>query len=351
MQKYTDDDKRMTSKEAIKRFVNDNDSFVFANCLYSMPLALTHELIRQEKKNLMVFQQGGIDEVDQLLEARLIDRAVIAYDLRMGGKRFVAPIDRAMKEGGVKVEGMSHFSLLSMMKAGAMGYPFIPVLSGIRRTDVVQRQGFLEDQRFGEVEDPFSGNKILVVKGYNPDFALMHVQRADKAGNAQLCGAMINSKWAALASKKVIISAEKIVSTEVIMSSPHLTIVPAHKVCAVVECPWGAHPSELAGHYDNDMVFRALYFASIGAEDSFKTWLDEWVYGMSDRREYMEHYIDTFGVDTLDALKAKPFPSVPADYGFSFSRTWDDAGNSEQLGMNMEEFVKMLEEKGGMVNG
>ncbi len=351
MQKFMDSDKRMTSKEAIKRFVNDGESFVFANCLYSMPLALTHELIRQGKKNLMVFQQGGIEEVDQLLGARLIDRAVIAYNFRMGGKRFVSPIDRAMKAGRVKVEEMTNHTLLSMMKAGAMGYPFIPVLSGIRKTDVVQRRGFLGDQRFGEVEDPFSGEKTLVVKGHNPDFALMHVQRADKAGNAQLWGAMINSKWAALASNKVIISAEEIVDTEVIMSSPHLTIVPSHKVCAVVECPWGAHPSELAGHYDNDMVFRAMYFASISSEDTLKAWLDEWVYGMADRKEYMKHYIDTFGTGTLNALKAKPFPSVPADYGFSFSRTWDDTGYSEQLGMNMEEFVEMLEEKGGMVNG
>jgi len=59
-----------------------------------------------------------------------------------------------------------------------------------------------------------------VVKGYNPDFALMHVQRADKAGNGQLWGAMINSKWAALAAKKVILSCEEIVDTEVIMSIP-----------------------------------------------------------------------------------------------------------------------------------
>ncbi|MBU3917376.1 hypothetical protein KKA14_17730 [bacterium] len=351
MRKYMDNDKRMTSKDAIERFTNDGDSFVFANCLYSMPLALTHELIRQERKNLMVFQQGGIEEVDQLLEARAINKAVIAYNFRLGGKRLVSPIDRAMKEGRVEVEEMTNHTLLSMMKAGAMGYPFIPVLSGIRRTDVVQRQGFLGDQRFGEVKDPFSGNSTLVVKGYNPDFALMHVQRADKAGNAQLWGAMINSKWAALAAKKVIISTEEIVDTDVIKSAPHLTIVPAHKVCAVVECPWGAHPSELAGHYDNDMVFRALFFAATSEEDSLKAWLDQWVFGVKDRSEYIQQYVDIFGKDSLDALKAKPFPSVSADYGFSFSRTWDDNGYSETMGMNMEEFVNMLEVKGGMIHG
>ncbi len=351
MIKYMDKDKQMTSKEAIQRFINDGESFVFANCLYSMPLALTHELIRQKKKNLMVFQQGGIEEVDQLLEAGAVNRAVIAYNFRMGGSRFVSPIDRAMKDGRVKVEEMTNHTLLSMMKAGAMGYPFIPVLSGIRRTDVVQRRGFLGDQRFAEVEDPFSGKKTLVVKGYNPDFALMHVQRADKSGNAQLWGAMINSKWAALAAKKVIISAEQIVDTEVIMSAPHLTIVPAHKVCAVVECPWGAHPSEIAGHYDNDMIFRSLFFSTIGDKKAMKNWMDQWIYGVKDREEYMKNYVDMFGSDLLDSLKAKPFLSAPADYGFTFTRVWNNENYSETLGMNMDQFEKMLEEKGGIING
>ncbi|MBU2511152.1 hypothetical protein KJ966_07430 [bacterium] len=351
MQKYMDKDKRMTAREAVEQFVKDGDSFVFANCLYSMPLALSHELIRQRKKNLMVFQQGGIEEIDQLLGGRVIDRLVMAYNFRAGGRRLVTPLDRAMKEERVEVEEMTNHTLLSTMKAGAMGYPFIPVMSGIRSTDVVQKQGFLGDQCFGETIDPFTGDRTLVVKGYNPDFALMHVQRADKAGNGQLWGAMINSKWAALASKKVILSAEEIVDAEVIMSAPHLTIVPSHKVCAVVECPWGAHPTELAGHYDSDTIFRAIFFGSTGAEESMDAWMNEWIFGMKDRQEYIRHYRDLYGDDTLDALKAQPFLSKPADYGFTFTRTWDDEGFSKQLGMNMEQFTNMLKEKGGLING
>jgi len=351
MQKYMDRDKRMTAREAIEQFVNDGDTFAFANCLYSMPLALSHELIRQKKKNLMVFQQGGVEEIDQLLSARVIDRLVMAYNFRAGGRRLVTPLDRAMKENRVEVEEMTNHTLLSMMKAGAMGYPFIPVMSGIKTTDVVKKQGFLKDQRFGETIDPFSGEKTLVVKGYNPDFALMHVQRADKAGNGQLWGAMINSKWASLASNKVILSAEEIVDTEVIMSAPHLTIVPSHKVCAVVECPWGAHPTELAGHYDCDMIFRALFFGSTGNDESLEKWMDEWIFGMKDRQEYIQHYIELYGDDTLNALKAKPYLSTPADYGFTFNQTWNSDGYSNQLGLNKEEFVNMLKEKGGLING
>ena len=145
--------------------------------------------------------------------------------------------------------------------------------------------------------------------------------------------------------------AEKIVDSDVIKSSPHLTIVPAHKVAAVVECPFGAHPSELAGHYDYDMPFRALFVASSQSPEGMRAWLDEWIYGVSDRKEYIEHYVEKFGGDTLETLKSKPFVSTPADYGFPFTRIWDEDDNSEQLGMSMEEFIEMLDKKGVLIDG
>ncbi len=351
MEKYMERDKLMTGAEAIDRFVHDGESFVFANCLTAMPLALLHDLIRSGKKDLMLFQQGGIDEVDLLLTAGAIDRLVVAYNFRLGGKRANPPLDRALKEGRVKIQEMTNFTLLAMMKAGAMGYSFIPVLSGLRVSDVVRKQGFLGSQCFAEVTDPFTGRPTLVVKGYTPDFALMHVQRADRAGNGQLWGAMINSKWAALAAKRIILSAEEIVDTDVVMSSPHLTIAPAHKVCAVVHCPWGAHPSEMAGCYDYDMVFRALYFAALGSPEAMKAWMDEWIYGVPDRAGYLEHYREKFGQECLDAIKAKPFKSVPADYGYSFTPTWDENGYSETYGMSMDEFIRFMEEKGILHEG
>ena len=349
MEKYMNTNKLMTMKEAINKFVKDGDSFVFANCLTGMPLATTHEIIRSGKKGMMVFQQGGIEELDLLVEAGSVDRVALAYNFRAGGKRLQTPLDRAIKEKRIKVEEFTNFTLLSMMKAGAMGYPFIPVLSGIRVTDIVKKRGFFGDDKFAEIADPFSDQKILVVKPQNPDFAVMHVQRADKAGNGQLWGAMINSKWAALAAKKIVLSAEKIVDSEIITSSPHLTIAPAHKVCAVVECPWGAHPCEMAGHYDYDMVFRALFLASNGSAASMKTWMDEWIYDLPDRKAYIEHYVDKFGKDALDSRKAKPFLSAPADYGFTFTKQWDEKGYSKEFGMNMEQFVSYLDEKGALI--
>ena len=85
----------------------------------------------------------------------------------------------------------------------------------------------------------------MLVPALNPDVCIIHVQRADKFGNAQFWGAMGSVQAAALASKRIIVSCEEIVEHEVIASSPHFTIIPAFRTNAVVEMPWGAHPSEV----------------------------------------------------------------------------------------------------------
>jgi|GEM_PF-4307119 len=95
MEAYMESDKRMTAKEAIERFVRDGDSFVIANCLTGMPLALVHELIRAGRRRLLLFHQGGIEEVDLLLAGGAIDRLVLAYNLRMGGRGWHARRIRA----------------------------------------------------------------------------------------------------------------------------------------------------------------------------------------------------------------------------------------------------------------
>jgi len=191
----------------------------------------------------------------------------------------------------------------------------------------------------------------VVVKGRNPDVAVVHVQRADKSGNAQLWGALINTKWACLASQKVIVSCEQVVDEETILRSPHLTIVPGFRVCAVVEEPWGAHPSDVIGFYDYDMIFRSLFFMQTMSEEGGKAWMDEWIYGIEDRQAYLQHYTDRFGLKYLNDLRARPFLSIPADYGSTGRRAWDAEDISFNFYMTRGEFLQALEEKGGFVDG
>ena len=92
-------------------------------------------------------------------------------------------------------------------------------------------------------------------------------------------------------------------------------VVPVVKACAVVEEPWSAHPEAMYGHYDNDLAFRIFYEHSTYDDHKAKEWMDEWVYAIRDRKEYIEHYVERFGFDKLMRLKLKPFYSGSVNYG------------------------------------
>jgi hypothetical protein len=79
--------------------------------------------------------------------------------------------------------------------------------------------------------------------------------------------------------------------------------------------------------------------------------MDEWVYGVENRQEYLQHYADRFGLKYLNELKARSYLSVPADYGASWRRAWDDDDVSFNFQMTRDEFLQALEEKGGFVDG
>src|SRR5208337_5473567 len=104
----------------------------------------------------------------------------------------------------------------------------------------------------------------------NPDVCIVHVQRADKFGNAQYWGAMGSVQAAALASRRIIVSCEEIVQHDVIASSPHFTIIPAYRANAVVEMPWGAHPTEVVGYYNADKAGQTILALGLMKEDTCK---------------------------------------------------------------------------------
>jgi len=110
-------------------------------------------------------------------------------------------------------------------------------------------------------------------------------------GNAQYWGALGSVAAAALASKRIVVSCEEIVEHDIIQSSPHLTLIPAYRVDAVVEVPWGANPTEVLGYYNMDQFMYGLFMMADGTADGLKAWMDEWIYGCENRAAYIDHYI------------------------------------------------------------
>ena len=177
-------------------------------------------------------------------------------------------------------------------------------------------KSFMGDDKYKLIDSPFDGSPTVLVPALHPDVAVIHVQQADELGNAQVWGIAGDCKVGANAAKEVIVSCERIVGRDVIGKDPSRTIVPDFKVVAVVEEPFGAHPGYTPGFYDVDFSFGQLYQQASNTIDDFRRFLDEWVFGVKDRTEYVQHYIGRFGYSAFRNLQAAFDYGYPVSYAY-----------------------------------
>lgn len=338
--------KVMSAREAIIRFVNDGDQLILGNYTVGTCAALIYEIVRQERKGLTLCSQSGIFDVDVLVGGGCVERLITTYVLRAGGRNGGSAVERALKKGALEIEDYTNFQYNARLVAGMHGFTLLPVLESVMATDLFRKRGFMGEDKYRVIRCPYTGKDLVTVPALTPDVCVVHVQRADKFGNAQYWGALGSVAAAALASKRIIVSCEEIVAPEMIQSSPHLTIIPAFRVDAVVEIPWGANPSEVLGYYNLDMLMYSLFMVADGTADGLSAWMNEWVYGCSDRSSYIDHYVRKFGSKPLEAIRARPFYSTPANYGSAFTSRWDENGRERNMGLTMNELEQVLKEQG-----
>ena len=338
--------KVMSVKEAVSQFVSDGDELVIGNYTVGSCADLVYEVVRQGRKGLTLYSQSGIFDIEVLVGAGCAEKLVTTYVLRPAGRRGGSAVERALQDGSMQMEDYTNFQYNARLTAGMHGFSFMQVLEGAMATDLFRKRSFLGDDKYRVIECPYTGKNILTVPAANPDVCIVHVQRCDKFGNAQYWGALGSVAAAALASKRIIVSCEEIVDHDIIQSSPHLTIIPAYRVNAVCEVPWGAHPTEVLGYYNVDQFMYGLFVTMDATADGLKTWMDEWVYGCEDRTAYIDHYVKKFGSRSLENIRCKPYYSAPANYGSAFTTRWDNEGKERAMGLTLTEFEQVLKERG-----
>jgi glutaconate CoA-transferase subunit A len=151
--------------------------------------------------------------------------------------------------------------------------------------------------------DPFTGENWLALKPLTPDVAVIQVQTADEEGNAWIMGPKWDNLEQAKASKRTIVIAERVVSSEVIRQNPEQTVIPGLLVSHVVELPFAAHPTSVYRMYDYDAEQIERYVEATRTPESFKAFLDEYVYDVKDHWGYLEK---VGGLHRLNALQADP---------------------------------------------
>jgi glutaconate CoA-transferase subunit A len=296
--------KLVSVKEAISEFVSDGDVVYAAGFTHLIPFAAGHEIIRQGKKNLTLARATPDLIYDQMVAAGCAKKVIFSYmgNPGVGSLRIVRA---AIEKGELEWEEYSHFGMITRLQAGASGLPFLP-MNQTGATDLERSNPLIK-----RVIDPYSGKEVITVPALNPDVAIVHVQRADKNGNAHLWGIVGEQKEVAFASKKVILTAEEIVDEAVIRSDPNRTLIPGFIVSAVCHEPHSAHPSYAQGYYDRDNEFYLAWDKISESFDSVKQYLNEWVYGVKDREEYWQK----LGAEKQEKLKITSRMSEPVDYG------------------------------------
>lgn len=306
--------KVMTMKEAVAAHIHDEDFVYIGGYICRTPFSAIHEIIRQKKTGLTITRGNAADDFDMMIGAGVVRRFISTF-ISLGLYGLAHCYRRSLEKGiphKIEVEEYTNLSLPMMLMAGAMGMPFVPV-KDLLGTDLMNIRGFLGDNKYKLIDSPFDGKPVLLVPALNPDVGIIHVQQADENGNAQIWGIGGDCKYGANASKKVIVSCERIVSRDVIGKDPSRTIVPDFKVVAVVEEPFASHPGYTPGFYDIDFGFGYLYKEASGTQERFQAFLTEWVYDLPDRASYIQHFIERFGYTRFRNLQAK------FDYGYPVS--------------------------------
>jgi glutaconate CoA-transferase subunit A len=276
-------------RSAIAEHVPDNSSVALGLQMEQMiPFAAGHELIRQKKRGLRLI--GPISDIlfDQLIGAGCVKDVVAAWvgNVMMGSAynfRRATEVENPGTPGEkLRVFNMTNFSIALALQAGALGVPFLPTRTAMG-SDVPKGNHF-----FYQIISPFEPKEtLLAVRAIVPDVAIVHVQRADRHGNAHCWGNFGVVIEGFRAARKVILCAEEIVDESVIASDPNRTVIPGFLVSAVVECRYGAHPSPVQGYYKRDDAFFQQYHAETKTPADFEAWAAKWVHGVSDRAGYV----------------------------------------------------------------
>lgn len=233
---------------AVSSNVFDGDVVALQNmATQAAPMATVREIIRQERRELgLVVLVGGI-AVDWLAAAGCLNR-LIGAAVSMEQFGLCQHYRAAVESGQIVVEELSETALNARLGAGARNLPFLPT-RGLIGTDLI---GMSDNLTL--IDDPFGGPPVVACRKLVPDVALVHVHRADRFGNAQFEPTAI---WPDLgimpkAARRVVVTAEEIVDTDVLRRNPDRTVLPGFMVNAVVEVPFGAHPTSFNPNYGYD---------------------------------------------------------------------------------------------------
>ncbi|GAB3350197.1 CoA-transferase [Amycolatopsis echigonensis] len=265
--------------EAVSRYVREGDALhvILGHSRWS---ALVREIARQhwQRPSRFTLIMASLSSLGAVLfRSGCLEKVVTVYS----GDSFPVftpnPVfQRSYADGSVEVENWSFLSYIQGLRAAATGVPAV-VTGSVRDSSMADNPGY------AEVDTPFG--RVGLVAPLTPDVAILHAAVADRQGNLAVAPPMFEGSIGAFAARRgVLATVERVVDDLRPWSS--FVRVPAHRVLAVVEAPFGAHPGgvfpgtegaqlPVDGYAEDVEFWIAAREASRSAD--FDDWIREWI--------------------------------------------------------------------------
>jgi len=271
-----------TVEQAVSVHLHDGDYLAVGGFGHvRIPTAVLYEIVRQKKRNLGMAGHTSIYDSDLLASSGCMDRCDISYVIGYEIRGLSASARRAFQKKDIRKTDWSNCALAWRFWAGSAGLSFVPSRN-LLGTDTFKHSAARS------IECPFTGKKFVALPALYPDVGIVHVHRADTYGNCQIDGILVSDPYLARASKKVIITTEKLITHDEIRANPQATIIPYWCVDAVVEVPYGSHPGNMPGEYWFDEDFFKMYLETVKTDEGTEGFYKDYVYGVKDFEEYLE---------------------------------------------------------------
>jgi glutaconate CoA-transferase subunit A len=272
-------DKRMTAAEVVAELADGMTIGIGGWGSRRKPMALVRAILAAPLRDLTVVSYGGPD-VGLLCAAGKVRRLVFGF-VTLDSIPYDPHFSRARQDGAISVRELDEGMLQCGLRAAAHRLPFLPIRAGLGSAVVSL------DPTLRTVRSPYDdGEELLAMPALRLDAALVHLNRADRHGNAQYLGPdPYFDDLFCLAATRRYVSCERIVPTAELAGAapPQTLLLNRMMVDGVVETPGGAHPTSCVPDYGRDEAFQRHYVEAARDPDGWAGFVDRFLAGDESR--------------------------------------------------------------------
>ena len=253
--------------EAVRSCVRDGDIVAFEGFTHLIPFAAAHEAIRQGLKDLTLVRMTPDLVYDQMIGMGCAKKLIFSW----GGNPGVGSLHRlrdAVENDwphGLAIEEHSHAAMANAYEAAAAGLP-CAIFRGYRGSELAG-----VNPNIRSVACPFTGEVLAAVPALRLDSAVIHAQKANRAGDVLVEGIIGVQKQAVLAARRALVTVEEVV--EEFDAGANACVLPRWTITAIAVAPGGARPSYAHGYYARDNRFYRAWDAIARERERFLAWM------------------------------------------------------------------------------